>query len=121
MTDEHLGRLDDASAPRAGKRPAMTKRLWRKVRVPLANSTLVLNGIAVMIGAALRFIYATNRAVKGSHDADAAFEAHAPGIAAFWHGQHILAPCVKPKGAEMAALFSRSARLKKAESGLSSP
>ena len=108
MTDEHLGRLDDASAPRAGKRPAMTKRLWRKVRVPLANSTFVLDGIAMVIGAALRFIYATNRTVKGSHDPGSAFDTHAPGIAAFWHGQHILAPCLKPKGAEMAALFSRS-------------
>ncbi|WP_246188778.1 lysophospholipid acyltransferase family protein [Nitratireductor arenosus] len=86
----------------------MTKRLWRKVRAPLAESAFVLDGITVAIGVALRFIYAANRTAKGSHDASAAFDVHAPGIAAFWHGQHILAPCMKPKGAKMAALFSRS-------------
>ena len=108
MTDERLGRIDDAHALRRGRWSTMRKSLWRKMRVRLAQSDLVNGALVGAISLALRFIYLTNRTARGSQDAQRAFDAHAPGIAAFWHGQHILAPCMKPKGVEMAALFSRS-------------
>jgi lysophospholipid acyltransferase (LPLAT)-like uncharacterized protein len=88
--------------------PGPLKLFWRKVRAPLAESRFVADLIAATLAGVLRFIHATNRTVEGSDDLEQNYAVYAPGIAAFWHGQHLMAPCLRPKNVQMAALFSRS-------------
>lgn len=92
----------------ARRTPGPLKRFWQKVRAPLAESRFAADVLATLIAWALRLIYVTNRKVAGSHDPVAAYRSYAPGIAALWHGQHILGPCIKPPQGDMIALFSRS-------------
>lgn len=97
------------NAARGAKRkPALTKRIWQKIRTPLAQSRFAADALVTVIALALRFINASNRLAKGSDDMSVLYARHAPGIAAFWHGQHIMAPCVRPRDADMVALFSKS-------------
>ncbi len=98
---------------RARRRPRSANRgpfkaLWRKIRAPLAESRFVADAVAFALAQTLRFIYLTNRTVPGSDSLDDAYAQLAPGIAAFWHGQHLMAPCLKPRSLKMAALFSKS-------------
>lgn len=85
------------------------KRFWRRVRQPLARSRVVKALVVGLIAGAVKLVYRTNPAARGSDDVAAAVAAHTPAIAAFWHGQHILAPAINPRGNRMVALFSRSA------------
>lgn len=89
-------------------RPGPLKLFWRRIRTPLAESRFVADVVAFALAQALRFIYVTNRTVAGSDSLDKAYASLAPGIAAFWHGQHLMAPCMKPRWLKMAALFSKS-------------
>lgn len=89
-------------------RPGPLKAFWRKIRTPLAESRFVADILAFVLATSLRFIYVTNRTVAGSDNLDDAYAKLAPGIAAFWHGQHLMAPCLKPRTLKMAALFSKS-------------
>jgi len=89
-------------------KPGPFKALWRRIRTPLAESRFVADAVAFALAQALRFIYVTNRTVAGSDSLDKAYADLAPGIAAFWHGQHLMAPCLKPRSLKMAALFSKS-------------
>lgn len=108
MTEGRSNRAAIAPAHPAKRKPGPLKAFWRRIRTPLAQSRFVADGIVVLLSWAIRFIYATNRTVPGSADPDVEFRKYATGIAAFWHGQHILLPSLKPEGADMVALFSRS-------------
>src|SRR5690606_36154252 len=66
------------------------KRFWRRVRQPLARSRVVKALVVGLIAGAVKLVYRTNPAARGSDDVAAAVAAHTPAIAAFWHGQHIL-------------------------------
>ena len=89
-------------------KPGPLKAFWRRIRTPLAESRFVADVVAFALAQTLRFIYVTNRTVAGSDSLDDAYGKLAPGIAAFWHGQHLMAPCLKPRWLKMAALFSKS-------------
>lgn len=104
-------RISQASAkPFRPRRPAgAARRLWRAIRKPLANSVFTLPVLVNLLALSFRFIYFTNRRVKGSDDTAAVLKAHMPSIVALWHGQHLLAPCDRPRGIAVTAMFSRSA------------
>lgn len=85
------------------------KRFWKNIRHPLMRSRSVRWLLTSLIVFAVRFVAWTNRVARGSDDIRHAIDAHTPAIAALWHGQHLLAPTVNPRGHRMAALFSRSA------------
>jgi lysophospholipid acyltransferase (LPLAT)-like uncharacterized protein len=104
-------RISQASArPLRPRRPAgPARRLWRAIRKPLANSALTLPILVNLLAVSFRFIYFTNRRVKGSGDTAAVLKAHMPSIVALWHGQHLLAPCDRPRRIPITAMFSRSA------------
>ena len=90
-----------------GTRPM--KSVWRRIRKPLARSRLAKHILSSMLASAIRFIERTNRRAEGSHDVVKMVAEHSPAIAAFWHGQHLLAPALYPREHKMVALFSRSA------------
>lgn len=111
MTDApHVVATDNLPDPTAAQpaRPRPLKAFWRRIRTPLAESRLVADLIASALAGALRFIYLTNRTVEGSVDYMKPIEADAPVIAAFWHGQHLMTPCLRPRRLKIVALFSRS-------------
>jgi lysophospholipid acyltransferase (LPLAT)-like uncharacterized protein len=85
------------------------KAFWQSARKPLAESSLVKNAVASLLAQAVRFIYWSNRQVEGSDDPLPVLAEHDPLIVALWHGQHLLAPCVMPKGHRFVAMFSKSA------------
>ncbi|WEX08423.1 lysophospholipid acyltransferase family protein [Chelativorans sp. AA-79] len=85
------------------------KSLWRRIRKPLAQSRFVKNMLASGMAIALRIVERTNPRVEGSQDVDARFAEIGPAIVALWHGQHLLAPAIKPRRHPLVALFSKSA------------
>jgi lysophospholipid acyltransferase (LPLAT)-like uncharacterized protein len=92
-----------------GKDTAL-KRLWRKVREPLAQSRLAKGMLASLLAQVLRFIRLTNPAVAGSFRyAGSPIAALEPGIIALWHGQHLLFPAFYPSPRQLVAMVSRSA------------
>lgn len=95
----------------SGKKPAgKLKRLWKKVREPLAKSRFVKGAISSLLANGLRLVRLTNPLVKGSVDILGGPHArYEPVIVALWHGQHLLAPVFYPRGRGLAAMVSRSA------------
>jgi len=87
----------------------MSKTLWRKIRDPLKESRLVKGMLVFALTFYLRFVYWTNRPLKGSADPRAAHKKYNPFIITFWHGRHIMGPFLRPKGEKILAMFSRSA------------
>jgi lysophospholipid acyltransferase (LPLAT)-like uncharacterized protein len=55
----------------------------------------------------LRLVWHTTRFIVEPSDALERIPKHAPLILAFWHGQHLLTPFVKPKGLRAKVLISR--------------
>lgn len=96
-------------AARKGRDVRPLKRFWQRIRKPLAESRFAKGAIASLIAQGLRFVRLTNRRVRGSSDINAAFDNYAPAIIALWHGQHLLVPCVRPRGRRITAMVSRSA------------
>jgi lysophospholipid acyltransferase (LPLAT)-like uncharacterized protein len=94
-------------ARKGGRRPL--KAMWKAVRAPLARSRVVKGVLVWSIAHALRFIGMTNPRVETGDDLHAAAEELSPAIVALWHGQHLLAPIVRPRDLPMTAMFSRSA------------
>ena len=110
MDDKALARsMPRRSKPRRLSLARPARALWQLIRKPLARSNIVKNVLASLLATLIRFIARTNPRVEGSHDLDKAIADHTPAIAAFWHGQHLLAPAVNPGGHRMVALFSKSA------------
>lgn len=85
------------------------KTFWRRLRTPLAQSRFAKNAIATLLVQGMRFIRITNPLAKASADVDKANAELAPVIVALWHGQHLLAPAVYPRGTGLVAMVSRSA------------
>ena len=52
---------------------------------------------------------ATNPLAEGSSDIQKSYEAITPSILTIWHGQHLLAPALYPRGEPLSAMVSRSA------------
>lgn len=85
------------------------KRLWKKVRQPLTRSRVARALLVNLTANAVRLVNVTNKTAAGSDNIQQAVLDHTPAIAAIWHGQHLLAPAINPRGNKMVALFSRSA------------
>ena len=92
-----------------GRSKKPLKAFWRRIRKPLAESRIAKGTIASLIAQALRFVRLTNRLVPGSSDIAKANAELSPAIVAMWHGQHLMAPPVYPKGERLVAMVSRSA------------
>ncbi len=98
------------SSASGDKRQKASKRLWRRIRQPLAQSRFAKSAVASLLAQALRFIRLTNPLTKGSTAIAGGEYGHLePGIIALWHGQHIMAPVFYPKGRPLVAMVSRSA------------
>lgn len=95
--------------PIAARRGGPLKRLWMRLRTPLAQSSVAKHTIATLLVRALRFVQATNRLVDGSTDVAAVAEGVSPAIVALWHGQHLLAGCYYTLDRPVCAMVSRSA------------
>ena len=109
MKQEAASAQDGLPAP-GDKRQKLAKRLWRRIRQPLARSRFVKSAATSLLAQALRFIRFTNPPVAGSAAISGGEYNHLePGIIALWHGQHIMAPMFYPKGRPLAAMVSRSA------------
>ncbi len=98
-----------AARPRLKRKPSPVKALWRRIRRPLAQSRIVKQVVASLITAFVRFVTWTNPPAPGSQEIAPVIAAQTPAIAVLWHGQHLLAPAIKPRGVNMTAMFSRSA------------
>lgn len=92
-----------------GRGAGALKTLWRKLRKPLAQSRFVKGAIATLFAYVLRLVRLTNPLVEGSADLHKANAELAPVIIALWHGQHLLAPAIYPRGPGLVAMVSRSA------------
>lgn len=85
------------------------KRLWKKVRQPLARSRLAKALLVNLAAGAISLVNMTNKTAAGSDNIQKIVLEYTPAIAAIWHGQHLLAPAINPRGNKIVALFSRSA------------
>jgi lysophospholipid acyltransferase (LPLAT)-like uncharacterized protein len=109
MTERHTAQPFAAVAAGKDRKIGAGKRVWRRIRKPLAQSRLVKGILATLLAQALRFIRLTNPLAKGSSNLDEAHARLTPAIVALWHGQHLLAPCIYPKARGLVAMVSRSA------------
>lgn len=109
MDQEAVSTLAKVRVQEGRPRSRPLKRLWKKVRQPLARSRVARTLLVGLIAGAVRLVHRTNATAAGSDDVEAAVRDYTPAIAAFWHGQHLLAPAINPRGNRMVALFSRSA------------
>jgi lysophospholipid acyltransferase (LPLAT)-like uncharacterized protein len=78
----------------------LQKRLVRWVLNPAA--------VATVATAYLRFVWRTNRWIRGAGDPYAGLEESLPAIVAVWHGQHLLVPFARRPGHRSTTLASRS-------------
>lgn len=96
-------------APLPERRRSPLGRAWRRIRKPLADSTIVKNALASLLANGLRFVKATNPIAPGSNQVETFLDVRSNNIYALWHGQHLLAPAYVPKGQRLPTMFSRSA------------
>ncbi len=87
----------------------LTRRLWRRIRGPLAQSALLKSVLVWFLTSYFRFVYYTNPRLKDAANEQDLVGTVDPFIVTFWHGQHIMAPFICPKGVDVVAMFSRSA------------
>jgi lysophospholipid acyltransferase (LPLAT)-like uncharacterized protein len=98
-----------SAAAKKDRRVGRLKAVWRKIRKPLAQSRLVKASITSVLANGLRFVRVTNPLAAGSSDVAKSYEAVTPSILAIWHGQHLMAPVIYPRGKPLTAMVSRSA------------
>ncbi|EFG35884.1 hypothetical protein BAZG_02177 [Brucella sp. NVSL 07-0026] len=91
------------------KKGGLAKRLWRRIRGPLARSAAVKSILVWLIASYLKLVHATNPRLKDSASSEDIVHDFAPFIVTFWHGQHLMGPFLRPKGLGLVAMFSRSA------------
>src|SRR5690242_12087462 len=85
------------------------RRLWRRIRKPLAASRFTMPLVAWFVARGFRFVYWTNPLAEGSDDTEAKLKQYMPPIIALWHGQHILSAFDRPRHIPISAMLSRSA------------
>ena len=95
--------------PRRKRSNGPVARAWRRIRKPLAESSLVKNVLAGAIASGIRFVKLTNRIAPGSESIDSFLDVRSNTIYVLWHGQHLLAPAFVPKGQKLPTMFSKSA------------
>lgn len=85
------------------------KRVWQRIREPLARSEMLKTVLVNLISGYLRLVYATNKRLPGFDETIASQKEHTPYIVTFWHGQHLMGTFVREKSVPVVAMFSRSA------------
>lgn len=85
------------------------KTFWERIRQPLKESRFVKRVLVSLLCAYLRLVYRTNPFIAESDIPEEAHRKYTPFIITFWHGRHIMGPFLRPEGAEIVAMFSRSA------------
>jgi lysophospholipid acyltransferase (LPLAT)-like uncharacterized protein len=85
------------------------RRLWRRIRKPLAASRFTMPLVAWFVARGFRFVYWTNPLAEGSDNTEAKLKQYMPPIIALWHGQHILSAFDRPRHIPISAMLSRSA------------
>jgi lysophospholipid acyltransferase (LPLAT)-like uncharacterized protein len=98
-----------ARPPRKRRQAGAARRLWRRIRKPLAASRFTMPFVAWFVARGFRFVYWTNPLAEGSDDTARKLTQYMPPIVALWHGQHILSAFDKPRHISISALLSRSA------------
>ncbi len=109
MSDSPVAPMAAEASVKKNRRVGPVKALWRKIRKPLARSRLAKASIATLLAHGLRFVRATNPLADGSSDIQKSYRAITPSILTIWHGQHLLAPALYPRGEPLSAMVSRSA------------
>jgi lysophospholipid acyltransferase (LPLAT)-like uncharacterized protein len=97
-----------ATTKAARKKGGLLKRFWRSVRGPLANSPMVRTMIVWLITQFFRLVHITNPRLPRSSDLEDMKRGGEPFIAVAWHGQHLMAPFLMPRGVRFVAMFSKS-------------
>ena len=72
------------------KKQGFAKRLWRRIRGPLAQSAVVKAMLVWLITSYFKLVYFTNSRLKESADPQALVGKDDPFIVTFWHGQHLM-------------------------------
>ncbi len=90
-------------------RSGYLKRVWQRIREPLARSELLKTVLVNLISAYLKLVYRTNKQLPGFTETIAAQKAYTPYIVTFWHGQHLMGPFARERSVPVIAMFSRSA------------
>lgn len=103
------GAADSVNSGARKRKDGFIKRLWRRIRGPLARSDMVQSILVWLIVSYLRLVHATNPTLKGSVVPAEIMGELDPSIITFWHGQHLMAPLVRPQHMQVVAMFSRSA------------
>lgn len=85
------------------------KRVWQRIREPLARSEMLKTVLVNLISGYLRLVYATNKRLPGFDETITSQKEHTPYIVTFWHGQHLMGTFVREKSVPVVAMFSRSA------------
>lgn len=102
--------VDDAKpAPPNPRKQSAAKAIWRRIRGPLARSDVVRTALVGLISGYLKLVHATNPRIEGSADPVQLKRDFSPLIVTCWHGQHLMAPFLRPDGLDLVAMFSRSA------------
>lgn len=105
-----VNRKEQAANRATGSRDlAFVRRAWLRMRNWVRSQPVFGSLVVNAIYWSLRFINRTNPFVQGSHVPDEVYARHAPMIITMWHGQHLMAPFMAPKGARLVAMLSRSA------------
>ena len=89
----------------AGRLRAMRKSIERSI----LKSRFMTEVGGALAYAYMGYVHRTNARVDGSDDLERLIEGQTPVIVAYWHGQHIFAPLLRPKHLPMAALISKNA------------
>lgn len=95
--------------PETRRRLPAAKRLWWKARMWVRSNPVLRWFLVSFLTLTVRVINLTNPWLAGSREQIDRHRPAIPVIVALWHGQHIMAPFIKPGDVDMVALFSRSA------------
>ncbi len=85
------------------------RRLWIRVRSGLKRQSWYGGVLVWLAYAYMRLVGWTNPLIKGAARLEDGRAMHGAFIITLWHGQHIMAPLLVPRGFPMVALLSRSA------------
>ena len=88
--------------------PSSSKLMRKRVVRSVLKSRAATEIAGSLAHGFMRLVHRTNPLVKGSDDIAEAIDGHLPVIVAYWHGQHIFAPLLRPKGLPMVALLSKN-------------
>ncbi|MFC4625904.1 lysophospholipid acyltransferase family protein [Daeguia caeni] len=98
-----------ARSARKSRKDGIARRLWRRIREPLARSEVVKTALVQLIVAYMRLVDATSPRLKNSVRPEAVFPNFHPVILTFWHGQHLMTPMMRSDDMDIVGMFSRSA------------